>query len=222
MAPRVGPLTSGDVIERVLLENRDDTLRQLEEAQNSLESGRVRLPQLEKEIPEANSEMKHIKKQHTTQPSNVQCAQRKCERLQQEKKEKEEYLKQCRYEVAYCQHYLDKQPPGEAPEQAAFALEELPYQPVTPMVDPLPGTEGSASSGSQNPTMGEDVEMQDDIPLEAVGGEGATGGDSPVNKEDKALLNEEETPQTQVISDMRNLTVRSPPNPTPSQSETKL
>ena len=119
--------------------------------------------------------MKHIKKQHTARPSDVQCAQRKCECLQQEKKEKEEYLKQCRYEVAYCQHYLDKRPPGEAPERAAFALGELPHQLVTPMVDPLPGTEGSAFSGSQNPTTGEDVEMQDDIPLGAVGGEGATG-----------------------------------------------
>ena len=204
------------MIERVLLENRD------EEAQNGLESGRARLPQLEKEIAEAKREMKHIKKQHTAWPSDVQHAQRKCECLQQEKKEKEEYLRQCRYEVAYCQHYLDKRPLGEAPERAVFALGELPHQPVTPMVDPLPGTKGSASSGSQNPTTGEDVEMQDDIPLGAVGGEGATGGDSPVNKEDEALLNEEEMPQTQVISDMRNLMVCSPPNPTPSQSETKL
>ena len=100
LAPRVGPLTSVDVIERVLLENQDDTLRQLEEAQNGLESGRARLPQLEKEITEAEREMKHIKKQHTAWPSDVQCAQRKCKHLQQEKKEKEEYLKQCRYEVA--------------------------------------------------------------------------------------------------------------------------
>ena len=124
--------------------------------------------------------------------------------------------------MVYCQYYLDKWPPGEAPEWAAFTLGELPHQPVTPMVDPLPGTEGSAHSGSQNPTTGKDVEMQDDIPLGAVGGEGATGGDSPVNKEDEALLDEEEMPQTQVISDMRNLMVCSPPNPAPSQSETKL
>ena len=124
--------------------------------------------------------------------------------------------------MAYCQHYLDKWPPGEAPEQAAFTLGELPHQPITPTVDPLPGTKGSASSLSQNPTTGKDVEMQDDTPLGAVGGEGATGGVSPVNKEDEALLDEDETPQTQVISDMRNLTVCSPPNPTSSQSETKL
>ena len=222
LAPRVGPLTSVDVIERVLLENQDDTLRQLEEAQNGLESGQVRLPQLEKEIAEAKQEMKHIKKQHTTWPSDVQHTQRKCNHLQQEKKEKEEYLKQCRYEMAYCQHYLDKRPLGEAPEWAAFTLGELPHQPVSPMMDPLPGTKESVASGSQNPAMGEDMEIQDDIPLGAVGGEGATGGTSPVNKEDEALLDEEEMPQTQVISDMRNLTVRSPPNPAPSQPETKL
>ena len=178
------------MIDRVLQENRDDTLRQLKEAQDGLESGQARLPKLEEEIAEAKRELKHIKRQHTAQPSDVQCAQRKCECLQQEKKEKEEYLKQYRYEVAYCQHYLDKWTPEEAPEWAAFALGELPHQPITPTVDPLPGTKGSASSGSQNPTTGEDVEMQD------VGGEGATSGDSPVNKEDKALLNEEETPQT--------------------------
>ena len=90
LAPGVGPLTSADVIERVLLENQDDTLRQFEEAQNSLKSGQARLPQLEKEIAEAKREMKQIKKQHTTQPSDVQRAQRKCDCLQQEKKEKEE------------------------------------------------------------------------------------------------------------------------------------
>ena len=89
-------------------------------------------------------------------------------------------------------------------------------------MDPLPSAEGSTSSGGQNPTVGKDVEMQDDTPQGAVGGEGATGGVSPVNKEDKALLDEVETPQTQVISDMGNLTVCSPSNPTSSQSETKL
>ena len=218
LAPRVGPLTSADVIDRVLQENRDDTLRQLEEAKDGLESGQARLPKLEKEIAEAKRELKHIKRQHTTRPSDVQCAQRKCECLQQEKEEKEEYFKQCRYEVAYCQHYLDKRPP----EWAAFTLEELPHQPIIPTVDPLPSAEGSISSGSQNPTAGEDVEMQDDTPQGVVGGEGATGGVSPINKEDEALLDEVETPQTQVISDMRNLMVCSPSNPTSSQSETKL
>ena len=70
-----------------------DPARQLEEAQNGLESGQARLPQLEKEIAEAKWETKCIKKQHTTQPSNIQHTQRKCECLQQEKKEKEEYVK---------------------------------------------------------------------------------------------------------------------------------
>ena len=146
LAPRVGPLTSVDVIERVLQENQDDTLRQLEEAQNGLESGPVRfpswkVPQFPGSPAEAKQEMKCIKKQHTAQPSDIQRTQRKCKCLQQEKKEKEEHLKQCRYEVAYCQHYLDKRPPGEAPKWAAFALRELPHQPVTPTVDPLPGTD---------------------------------------------------------------------------------
>ena len=70
--------------------------------------------------------------------------------------------------MAYCQHYLDKQPPGEAPEWAAFTLGELPHQPITPMVDPLPHVEGSTSSGGQNPSTGKDVEMQDDAPQGAV------------------------------------------------------
>ena len=89
-------------------------------------------------------------------------------------------------------------------------------------MDPLPHAEGSMPSGGQDPSTGKDVEMQDDTPQGAVGGKGATGGVSPVNKEDEALLNEVEVPQTQVISDMRNLTVRSPSNPTLSQSETKM
>ena len=124
--------------------------------------------------------------------------------------------------MAYCQHYLDKRPLGEAPEWAAFALGELPHQPVTPTVDPLPGTEESVSSESQNPTTEEDVEMQDDTPSGAMGGEEATGGNSPVNEEDKALLDKLEAPQTQVVSDMKNLTVCSPTNPALSQPETKL
>ena len=175
---------------------------------------------MDKETADAKKELRHIQKQTTTQLSDVQCTQRKCNHLQLEKKEKEEYLKQHRYEMAYCQHYLDIWPPGEAPEWAAFALGELPHQPITPTVDPLLGTEGSASSG-QDPTMGEDVEMRDDTPLGAVGGEEATGGDSLVNKEDEALLNEYETPQTQVLSNMRNLTVCSPANVPQSQTETK-
>ena len=151
----------------------------------------------------------------------MQCAQRKCEHLSQEKEEKEEYLKQCRYDMAYCQHYLDKWPPGEAPERAAFALGELPHQ-LTPLtVDPLPYAEGPMPSGGQDPSTGEDVEMQDDALQGAVGSGGATGGASPVSK-DEALLNEVETPQTQVISEMRNLTVHSLSNPTSSRSETKL
>ena len=57
LAPGVGPLTSADVIDRVLQENRDDTLRQLEEAKDGLKSGQGRLPKLEKEITEAKQEL---------------------------------------------------------------------------------------------------------------------------------------------------------------------
>ena len=152
----------------------------------------------------------------------MQCAQRKCERLSQEKQEKEEYLKQCRYDMAYCQHYLDKRPPGEAPEWAAFTLGELPHQLTTLTVEPLPHAEGPTPSEGQDPSTGKDVGMQDDVLQGAVGSRGATGGASPVSEEDEALLNKVETPQTQVISEMRNLTICSPSNPTSSQPETKL
>ena len=103
---------------------------------------------IEKEITEAKWELRHIQRQHTARPSDMQHAQRKCECLNQEKEEKEEYLKQCRYDIAYCQHYLDKQPPGEVPEWAAFTLGELPHQLITLTVDPLPHAEGPAPSGS--------------------------------------------------------------------------
>ena len=53
IAPGVGPLTSSDVIDRVLQENEDDTLRQLEEAKDGLKSGQVRLLKIEEEITEA-------------------------------------------------------------------------------------------------------------------------------------------------------------------------
>ena len=124
--------------------------------------------------------------------------------------------------MAYCQHYLDKWPPGEAPEWAAFTLEALPYQLTTLTVESLPHVEGPTPSGGQDPSTGKDVEMQDDALQGVVGGRGVTGGASLISKEDEALLNKVETPQTQVISEMRNLTVHSPSNPTSSRSETKL
>ena len=94
LAPRVGLLTSSDMIDRVLQENEDDNLRKLKEAKDGLKSGQVRLPKIEKEIAEAKQELRHIQKQHTAQPSDVQHAQRKCEHLSQEKEEKEEYLRE--------------------------------------------------------------------------------------------------------------------------------
>ena len=64
--------------------------------------------------------------------------------------------------------------------------------------------------------------MQDKALQRAGGGGGAPGGTSPVTQEDEELLNEEDMPQMQVISDMKNLTMCSPSNPTSSQPETKL
>ena len=222
IAPGVGFLTSMEVIDWVLQENEDDTHRKLEEAKDNLKLGELRLSQIEKEIKEAKKELKCIQKQHIARPSDIQHAQRKYNHLCQEKVDKEEYLKQCRYERAYCQHYLDQQPPGEAPEWAAFTLGELPHQLTSATVELLPHTEEPTPPEGQDPQPNDDVEMQDNSLQGAIGGEGAIGGASPVSKEDKALLNEEEMPQTQVISEMQNLSVGSPANPTPSRSETKL
>ena len=124
--------------------------------------------------------------------------------------------------MAYCQHYLDRWPLGEAPEWAAFSLGELPHQLASPTVEPLPHVEGPTPSEGKDPSTRDDVEMQDNSLQGAMGSEGATGGASIVSKEDEDLLNKEDMPQTQVISDMQNLTMCSPTNPTLSQSETKL
>ena len=92
VAPGVTFLTSTEVIDRVLQENEDDTLRGLKEAKDNLKGGELRIPLIKKEIKSAKKELKHIN------------------------------------EMAFCQHYLDRQPPGKATEGAAFALGELPLQ----------------------------------------------------------------------------------------------
>ena len=184
--------------------------------------GEIRLPQIEEDIEEARREFWHLQQQHTAQPSDVQHAQQKYECLCTERDEKREYLKQCRYEIAYCEHYLDRQPPAEALEWAAFTLEGIPPQLNPLTVEPLPQGEGTPPLTGQNPLMEEDVEMQDEALQGAVGGAGATSVASPITQEDEELLNEVDIPQTQVISDMKNLIMRSPSNPTSSQPETKL
>ena len=143
----------------MLQENEDDTHRQLKEAKDNLKSGELRLPQIEKEIKEAKKKLKCIQKQHIAQPSDIQCAQRKQDHLCQEKVDKEEYLKQCRYEMAYCQHYLDQRPPGEAQEWAAFALGELPYQLTSATVELLPCTGEPTPPECQDPQPNDNVEM---------------------------------------------------------------
>ena len=65
LAPVVGALTSTEVIDRVIKENEDDTLRQVEEAKENLQMGEMRLPQVEEEIEEAKRELQHIQQQHT-------------------------------------------------------------------------------------------------------------------------------------------------------------
>ena len=116
VAPGVGFLTSTEVIDWVLQEIEDDTLRELEEARENLKEGELRIPLIKGEIKAAKKELSKISKRHTAHLSDIQYAQRKYDRLCQEKKDKEEFLKQCRYEMAYCQHYLDRLPQGEAPE----------------------------------------------------------------------------------------------------------
>ena len=64
--------------------------------------------------------------------------------------------------MAYCQHYLDKRPLGEAPEWTAFTLGELPHQLTTLTVEPLPHAEGPKPSQDQDLSTSNDMEMQDD------------------------------------------------------------
>ena len=82
---------------------------------------------------------------------------------------------------------------------------------------PLSQTEESTPQGDQDPPSNKDVEMWDDT---LQGAEG--GSTSPVNKEEDDMLDEPLTPQTQVISEMQNLSVGSHANLTQSQMETWL
>ena len=62
------------------------------------------------------------------------------------------------------------------------------------------------------------MEMQDDPPQGKL--QGATGGvPSPIRKEEEDMLNE---PQTQVTTEMANLSVGLPSDTTESQPETHL
>ena len=81
---------------------------------------------------------------------------------------------------------------------------ELPHQLISTTVELFPLAGGPTHSRGQDPQPNDDVEMQDNSSQGAMGGEGVTGGTSPVSKEDEALLNVEETemPQMQVISEM--------------------
>ena len=62
MAPGVRFLTSMEVIDCVLQENEDDTLRELQEARDNLKAGKLRIPLIKEEIKMAKKELKHISK----------------------------------------------------------------------------------------------------------------------------------------------------------------
>ena len=188
----------------------------MEDAKDSLKETELKLKPINEEVRAAKKELKKVSKSQMAHQSDIQCAQRKHEHLCQEQKEKEE----CRYQMAYCQHYLAWQPPGEAPEQVAFILGEEPLQLNPPTMEmSLPqAQESSPQEENQDPPAEEDVEMQDD----ATSGEpqGATGGaPSLIHKEEEEMLDE---PQMQVTMEMVNLKVGSPSDPAKSQTETRL
>ena len=83
---------------------------------DNLNETKLRLKPIKEEVKAAKKELKKISKSHVAHQSNIQHAQRKYEHLSQEQKEKEEFLKQCKYQMAYCQLYLAWWPPGEALE----------------------------------------------------------------------------------------------------------
>ena len=88
----------------------------MEDAKENLNETELKLKLIKEEVKAAKKVLKKISKSHVAHQSNIQCAQRKHECLCQEQKDKEEFLKECKYQMAYCQHYLAQQPPGEAPE----------------------------------------------------------------------------------------------------------
>ena len=161
IAPGVGPLTSSDVIDRVLQENEDDTLRQLEEAKDSFKSGKVRLPKIEEEKAEAKRELRHIQKQHTAQPSDVQHAQRKYEHLCQEKEKKRRVPQTMQVQIGILPTLSGQTASGRGSRTGNFCLGRVPHQLTTITVEPLPRAEGSTPSEGQDLSTGDDMEMQD-------------------------------------------------------------
>ena len=114
--PGVGFLTSTKVIHRVLWENEMDTQKQLKEVKDNLKEAELRLSPIKEEVKAAEKQLKKLNRSQESHIQDKQHAQRKCECLNTELREKEEFIKQCKYEIAYCQHYLAWQPLGEAPE----------------------------------------------------------------------------------------------------------
>ena len=116
VGPGVRFLTSTKVIDCVLWENEMDTQKQVKEAKDNLKEAELRLSPIKEEVKVAEKQLKKLNRSQESCKQDKQHAQRKCECLNTELQEKEEFIKQCRYEIAYCQHYLAQWPLGEAPE----------------------------------------------------------------------------------------------------------
>ena len=69
-------------------------------------------------------------------------------------------MKEHKYSIAYCRHYLALKPPSEAPEQAAFAIGKEPFLLVPPTVeDTIPSTEELSLQEAENQRGGDDIKM---------------------------------------------------------------
>ena len=106
VGPRVGFLTSTKVINCVLWKNEEDTQRQLEEVKDNLKEAKLRLTLIKEEVKAAKRKLKKLNRSREACQQDKQHAQRKCECLNTEVQEKNNYIKQCKYDIAYCQHYL--------------------------------------------------------------------------------------------------------------------
>ena len=81
MAPGVSYLTSTKVVNWVLLENQEDTERQLAEAKDNLNKAEHWLPLIKEEVKVAEKQLKKLNKHSNTHPQEKLKTQRKCDRL---------------------------------------------------------------------------------------------------------------------------------------------
>ena len=135
MSSGVTSLTSDGVVAKVIDENQCDMERQLAEAKDNLRDAKIRLPSLEQEVQEVEQkcgELRVHRSSHSQQKKNTQW---KLDRLKQELSDKKEAIKEHKYSIAYCRHYLDLKPPSEALGQASHAVGEEPFALMSPTVE---------------------------------------------------------------------------------------